>query len=232
MTLAVEQGKARKDLVYRLRIEIGRRLDNLAWTQADAPNTNAWYIAHPEGEPSRVRQYVKSTDAISTHTSRATLALCHANASSWYYDSATSRLYVNTSGSDNPGGGLYLIESHFWDRFCTAQDGGTDAVYYSNAWHLPLLGPDSIPDVTLEATPFSEGGVRQSFGTIKLINGGYFDQRLYDYIYSAAPAILEVGAAGDIDGAFVVLWRGWTGNVEWSEEYITLAIEDERRIAV
>ncbi len=234
MTLAAEQAKAVKNLVYLFEVEVGHRIDADSWTQCAGPNTAVWWISHlAEGEPSRVRECVRATHVISTYAEVASIVACQATAKTWFYDSADGKLYIHTTGGDAPNGsGVYYIAAHFWERFCDRQPDSPNTIVYNGAWYLPYLAADSLGDITLEAAPFSAGGIAQSFGSVKLINAdGYFDQRLADYIYSAAQATLKVGAPGDTYAQFVTLWKGWTGNVGWDDERVELGIEDERRIA-
>ena len=101
---------------------IKRHLINGTYVDEAADNINQiwgveivslYSIAHTE-TPSRV------TENGTELTSRATYALCAANASSWYYDTVNQTLYVHTSGSDDPGGGSYIIMSFgWWERLST-----------------------------------------------------------------------------------------------------------------
>lgn len=193
---------------------------------------NLWYITHPEGEPSKVEQCFRSTMVITTYTERATLVLCDANPSSWFWDSVNNRLYLHTSGSDAPDtAGKYLIMSYFWDCFCNKQAG--DIVFETIAgiphFYLPYLD-DTIPSIRMETSGYHEGGTRQTFGTISVINAdGYFDTRLSDYIYEAKKIRYLVGERGDIYADYIVFWRGWTGNIGWSDEYVNVGIDDLRK---
>lgn len=232
--LELELAKATKALAYLLEIELGHRIDTDSWTQCDAPNTAVFWIDHAaEGEPSRVKECDRSTHAIAEYEAADDVADCQATASSWFYDSATGRLYVHTSGGDSPStSGAYYVMSLFWERLCDGQYEGSKAVYYNGVWYLPYLDESSIPDVSLEVSMFSEGGVKQSFGTIDLINAdGYFDQRVADYIYCGKKAVLQVGVPGSALADFVTIWRGWTGNWECTDERLSISTEDERKIA-
>lgn len=229
MTLDVEKAKAAKNLIYRLRLEIGRRLDLETWTQ-DAP---AYYISHPEGKPSRARECIAATGVILGYPPDVLdLATCKATASSWYWDATNSRLYVHTSTGADPGGGTFYVESHFWEPYCNRQLRAPNEVRYDGKWCEPRLTKSSITEVTLEVKKFSEGGMDQSFGSVKLMNAdAYFDKRIDDYIYFAAKAILDVGAPGDTDAQYKPLWKGWTGGITFVNEFITVEMEPAGRIA-
>jgi hypothetical protein len=234
MTLAAEQGKQAQELVYRLRCEVGHRIEGDAWTQCDAPNTAVFWMDHlAEGTPSRVQECERATSTRVEYTPKASIAECQATAKTWFYDSADGKLYVQTTNGDSPAAaGAYYLRSRFWDCYCDKQYPAPREIVYGGAWCLPWLSADSIPDATLEVTPFSEGGVKQSFGSIAIFNGeGNFDSWLYDYIYCAAPAVLEVGSPGDDDADYTPIWRGWIGGVEWSDAGVVLHCESETAIA-
>lgn len=193
---------------------------------------NLWYISHTEGKPTKVEQCLRNNLAITTYTERATLALCNDNHSSWYWDSVNNRLYLHTSGSDAPDtAGKYLIQSYFWDCFCNKQAG--DIVFETIVgiphFYLPYLD-DTIPSIRMETSGYHEGGTKQTFGKISVINAdGYFDSRLSDYIYEAKKIRYKVGERGDVYGDYITFWIGWTANIGWSDEYIDVGIDDLRK---
>ncbi|MBE3088288.1 MAG: hypothetical protein IMZ71_04145 [Chloroflexi bacterium] len=234
MTLAAEQGKAAKELVYLLEIEVGHQIETHDWTSCGGLNANVFWMNHlAEGAPSKVQECERATAIISTYVEKASIAECQATAKTWFYDSATGYLYVHTTNGDSPAtASAYYLRARFWDRFCDKQFPYPREIVHNGVWYLPLLSEDSIPDVTLEVTPFSTGGIQQSFGSIKLFNGdGFFDAWLNDYIYSAAQAVLKVGSPDDAYAAYATLWKGWTGNIEWGDAEVNVSFEDERRIA-
>ena len=225
MAFSDNLGKASIDWVYLLEIEIGHRIDGDAWTQHGV-STNCWWISHAEGKPSRVEENGAE------YTERASLALCNTNPSSWYWDAANNYLYVHTSGSDDPGGGSYIILSYFWERICNKQPENNEIIFTIGGiiyYYLPYLDDDDISSIVIETTEYHEGGVKQSFGSIKIINAdGYFDTRLSDYIYEAKKLLWKVGKLGDAYADYATLWRGWTGSIVWSDEDIEIGIEDMR----
>jgi len=200
---------------------------NYPWGGEYSQEGNSWYISHPEGEPSKVEQCLRSTLEITVYTERASLVLCDANPSSWYWDAANNRLYLHTSGSDDPSTvGKYLIQSYFWEYFCNKQAGD---IIFGGHFYLPYLD-DTIPSITVETSGYHEGGTRQTFGEISIINAdGYFDTRLSDYIYEAKKIRYLVGRKGDVYGDYITFWIGWTGNISWSDAYVKIGIDDLRK---
>lgn len=214
-----------QDLVWLAEIEPARRLEAASWTQADAPNTACYYVAHPEGKPSRVKQCLKSTGVILTYTPDvATIAACQLAASSWYWDAANSRLYVHTSTGASPSGGLFLISSYFWELVADRQ------VDLNGAPYRPLLDPSSIADLSFEATQFSTGGISQSFGAVRVLNDNhYWDARLAAYVYEGKRIVVRFGKSGDAYADYTKLFDGYTGGTAWEDGAVEFETEDPRR---
>jgi hypothetical protein len=214
-----------QDLVWLVEIEPARRLEGATWTVADAPNTACFYVAHPEGKPSRVKQCLKSTGVILTYTPDvATIAACQLAASSWYWDAANSRLYVHTSTGAIPSGGLFLVNSYFWELIADRQ------VDLNGSPYRPLLDPSSIADLSYEATQFSTGGIAQSFGAVRVLNDAhYWDARLAAYVYEGKRIVVRFGKSGDAYADYVKLFDGYMGGTTWEDGAVTFEAEDPRR---
>jgi len=174
-------------------------------------------IAHIE-TPSRV------TENGVELTSRATLSLCAANASSWYYDSTNTRLYVHTSGSDDPGGGSYVIMSFgWWERL------STHAGDYNSKPYLNRLEKTNIPNVSSSVSGPHEGIVTQSLGQIRINNlDARYDARLALYVYEGAKIILYRGIKDDDYANFDDFIHAYVGRWECDESHLTLYLEDFR----
>lgn len=190
--------------------------------------TTIYYITHAEGKPTKVEECLRSTMAVIEYTERASFTLCNDNPESWYWDSANSRLYVHTSGSDDPGtADKYFVQSFFWEYYT---DRGGEA-NFNNQQYRPIIPEDAIPDITMETLEYDEGGTRRTFGNISLLNAdGYFDARLNDYIYEAKKILYKVGKKGDDYADFITFWTGWTNGVSWSDTHIGIGIEDFRML--
>lgn len=232
MTLAVEQAKAEKQLFWLLELELTYRIEGKSWTQAAAPNTNCWWMDHStEGEPSRVLQLLRSTHAVTTLGEEASVADTHASAGSWFYDSATGRLYVHMSGSDAPGtASKYYLRSHFWRYFSTHQYDAPDTLFDPAGRFIePRLG-EAPAALSQEVNDFSEVGVKESWGSIKLANGdAKYDVALATYVWHMCRFILKVGSPGDAYANLTVIHRGRTGSVGWDDNFIEVRLEDQLR---
>jgi hypothetical protein len=226
LTLAAELAKAEKRLVWILELELGHRIEGDTWTLS---GSGVYWMNHAaEGEPNRVRVIRSSTHALSTYAKKASLAECEAAAESWYYDGSNGRLYVHTTDGGTPASG-YLVCSHFWRRYTSSQTSAA-VLDAGGAWLEPRLAADSIPDVGLEISDFASGGVKESWGEIRLLNpDGALDADLGAYVWHMAVFYLKVGAAGDAYGDFKTVCRGRTGSVTWTEAEITLGVEDQLR---
>jgi len=213
-----------QDLAWLAEIEPARRLEGETWTAA-APS--CYYIAHNlEGKPSRVRECLKSTGVIITYTPDLDLATCQTTPSSWHWDTThtPSRLYVQASTAADPGGGLFYINSYFWERLADRQ------VDLDGHPYRPLLDPSSIADLSFEATQFSTGGIAQSFGSVRALNeDGYWDARLAAYIYEGKRIIVRFGQYGDAYADYIKLFDGYTGGWTWTDGAVVFDTEDPRR---
>jgi len=230
-----------QDLVWLVEIEAALRLEDAVWLSPGSLYPDIYYTSHPEGKPSRVRECLLSSGIIVPYAPDvADLATCQATPSSWYWDGAN--LYVHTSTGDPPdagggsgsgsGGGsgsnMFLINSYFWENI---SDRPVD-LFVDSIWHpyRPLLDPSSIADLSFEATQFSTGGIAQSFGSVRALNGdGYWDARLANYVYEGKRIIVRFGKYGDDYGDYIKLFDGYTGGNEWTDGAVVFDTEDPRR---
>ena len=208
--------------VYLIEIEVGHQIDGDVWIQCGAPNTNVWYISHPEGDPSRVEE-----DSVA-YVEKASVILCQATASTWFWDVATQRLYIHTSGSDDPAGGSYDILSFFWEYYTNMQF-TDEPVIYSDHYYLPYLNSDNMPDISMEVSDYSSGGIRTSYGTIKMINAdGRWDTRLSTYIYEFKRTIIKACKKGSNVGDMGILIDSFIGDISLDDQSVEFSLTDPR----
>jgi hypothetical protein len=209
------------NLVMLVDVEPGRRLDALTWAQGAAPNTACWYVAHPEGTPSKAEANGAGL------TVKATLALCQATAQTYFYDSTTMRLYVHITGGVTPATATPYVMSYHW-RYL-----GTDVETYGGHLYLPVLPVDSIPSVGATTGRFHEPGTSFSFGAVKILNGdGRFDTLFDAFIWEAKRIKVRIGEKGKGDANYAVIWDGWTGDIEWDDDVVSIATEDLRTLII
>jgi len=210
--------------VVLFAIEKGHRIDTDSWTQ-DVTYTNCWWIGHSrilagierEGKPSRV------AEDLTEYVERSTISDCNANPGSWWWDAANKRLYVHTSGSNNPGGGTYIILSYIWVRVAT------EPYDFGGKPHLPLVKAESISDLTYSTAGYHEGGTQQTFGVLRLINAnGFFDEEFSDYIWERKRIVGRSGVKGAQEGSFFIFLNQWTSTLEWRDEEVAISVDDLR----
>lgn len=233
MTLANELKRAAKKLAWLLEVEVGRRLDALAWTPISG--TDAFYTMDAPGYPSRIREIDRVSHVVTEYQEQAHQDGCEATPGSWYFDLATGTLYVHASGfgsgssygSLSPSSGQYYVCAYYWRRFCDGQYPAPNELIFNGVWYDPRLKRDSLPDLSVELSGFQEGGVRQTWGEMKLGNAdGALDMEIVDYIWENKIFVLKVGSPGDLYASFVTVSRGRTGSIAWDDREITIGVED------
>ena len=211
--------------VYLIEIEPKRRIDEEVWTQ-DGARTNCWWIDHStEGEPSRVKE-----DGLLYSDAPASLLDLDSCPSGYWWDATNERLYVHTLGSDDPAGATYKIASYFWYYF-TNQQFTDEPVIYNGHWYLPYLDAESIPDVTLKASEYYQGGVKKNFGSISMINSdGFFDKLFSKYIWEYAKILIKICEKGASVGDIATFWVGKLGVISSSDEVVGFDVLDYRSV--
>jgi len=216
--------------VILIEIEVGHRIDTDIWTQDVAPNDSCWWIDHSaEGEPGRVEESGAALDE-----EPGSLGDCQANAASWFYDSATGRLHIHTTGSGEPGDSSgtdnHIILSYFWEYLCSKQFQAPDEIVFNGHWYLPYLDESSIPDIKLAVSHWHEGKSGQDFGAVRFNNAdGHFDSRLADYIYEGKKLIEKIGARGAPYADYQTFAVVKTGSITWTDTEIEIESLDLRR---
>lgn len=208
------------ELVFLLEIEVCRRIDTATWTQAAAPNALCWWTPCPEGEISRIYQ-----NGAPSLSNEGTPAGVQGEEDSWCYDTTidpAGRIYVHLAGGAEPTDASPYLGAFHWRRYSTHAEETYDGHPYR-----PILDPSSIPDITEEIGGYQEGGSRFSFGTLALLNGdGHLDALLDTYIWEAKRAIVRVGERAKGDANYTVIFDGWTGNIDWSDEKVEIGTEE------
>jgi hypothetical protein len=230
MTFQNELGKAGKRLAWLLEIEVVKRIDDLSWTVVGG--TAAYWTAAAPGKPGRVREMDLVTKSIAEYTEEVSQGDCESTPGSWYFDSATGRLYLHSTGTGgaSPASGDFYIAAYYWKRYCDGQYPAPNELVFNGIWYDPRLKRDSIPDLSMEVPGFDEGGIRQTWGQMALANGdGALDQEIVDYIWENKTFVLKIGVPGEAYGSFIVVSRGRTGSVSWNDDEVMIGIEDPMR---
>ncbi|MBE3109703.1 MAG: hypothetical protein IMZ46_04170 [Acidobacteria bacterium] len=233
MTLANELKRAAKKLAWLLEIEVGKRIDDLFW--APISGAEVYYTTPADGCPSRIREIDRISHLVTEYDEKFHQDDCEATPGSWYFDFATGILYVHATecgsgsafGAVSPASGQYYVCAYYWKRFCDGQYPEPDELVFNGVWYDPRLKRDSLPDFSMELAGFDQGGVRQTWGEMKLANAdGALDQDIVDYIWENKVFVLKIGSPGDAYASFVTVSRGRTGSIGWDDREITVGVED------
>jgi hypothetical protein len=164
---------------------------------------------------------------IGSYEHAPSLAGCQEDVNSYYYDSANTRLYVHITGGGSPAVATPYILSFHWRRL------STDVEEFGARSYLPVLPADSIPSVSSSTGRFHENGTALSFGKIKILNGdGRFDTLFDIYIWEAKRVIVRLGEKGKGDANYIVIFDGWTGDIEWNDDFVEIGTEDLRTLVI
>jgi len=92
-------GQPRWEKRYLFEIEPAFIIHTSSWTLYSA---NAWWMSFLLS-PTKVEEWDSTkTPKLKKYEEVASAALCESTASSWFWDSATDRLYVHTRDADKP----------------------------------------------------------------------------------------------------------------------------------
>jgi hypothetical protein len=165
-------------------------------------------------------------------TLKTSIATVEAAAGSWWYDTATRKMYVHASGGDDPVNYSYV--GTFWAYFSGWNKAG-DIAEFNSRQYLPLIADGGIPDVSMSIAPIWQGSFSLSSGTIKLINGyrkgwgGYFfDTRAETWLWENRPARILAGAPGATYAQLEIVHTATIQSATWSSRAFELALGDIR----
>lgn len=164
------------------------RETHIGWTRVGA--TTAYGISwssqtHPGQAKSAYRLLTGVRLNSSDLTPQASLAAVQATPSSWFWDSATSTLYVATASGASPDS-FSWIGSVFTLYFATTAV--ADAVLYE-----PRL-TGALPTLTYAEPDLTVGLSSSASGSLTLVNAdGFFDDLAWRYVWTNAVAQIRVG---------------------------------------
>lgn len=190
--------------------------------------TYSLQIGTGRGGPSRIRVVDRTTGEVTELSEETSADSVEWTPGSWYFDEATGTLYLHLPDGTDPAAGGYYVAAYFWRRYCDGQYKDPETLEDAEGrWIEPRLKKDSIPDLSQEISGFQEGGVRQTWGAMRLANAdGELDELIVDEIWENKIYVLKVGSPGDLYADFVSISRGRTGSISWSDEEITIGVED------
>ena len=149
-------------------------------------------------------------------------------AGSYWHDTANKKVYIHTTGGDNPINAL--ITASFWLYFTTWQVGAT---IYNGNYYLPLVAADGIPDISQAIQPYYEGTFAISSGTANLINAKirkafYFDRRYARYLWLNRKIKILAGGTDFTYAEFRHINTGSVNSVSVDDRRLSLDLRDFR----
>lgn len=153
--------------------------------------------------------------------------------STWYFDSATRKLYVHTSGGNAPSN--YQIDAGFWLCFTNWRDETHPMVFGGNNY-LPFLTRSRVPDISQQVHPFFEHSLSVSSGTIGLNNVKmgttyFFDKLWRRYKWENRKVVLKAGGPDFAYADYKTVYTGVVKSKKISDECFELGLTDLRESA-
>lgn len=164
----------------------------VGWSRVGATTAYSvtWLSQTHSGQPKSAYRAITGVMINGTAlTSRASLALVQANASSWFWDSATSTLYVSSSSGASPS-------TFSWVGAVFSLYFSTDTIADSVLYEPRVTG--QLPTIRNEEYDLTLGATSSASGTLSLLNAdGCFDDLAWKYAWHNATVTLAVGG-GDM----------------------------------
>jgi len=141
--------------LFLVEINVGDEIEDATWVQ-DVTYTNCWYTENYDvGVPNKV------TEDGSEYTERFTLTELNSNASGFYYDFENQKLYLHTSGSDDPGSQTgddydYKIVAFSYRYICNSQFGDGNEVVFAREQEALTDGSFELWDSSTDLTNYTE----------------------------------------------------------------------------
>jgi len=158
----------------------------------------------------------------SAYTERASIALVEANAGSWYWDRAAERLYINTTGSDDPAGYTIILRH-------TLYLANMDRKPFNSRYYEPrVIG---IPSFKREMQQVFYGRSMASFGDIEIAYDSSALSYLKEWTFAGQPFTVRLGGPELADGDYTIVLSGVCDKVpEVSKRSIKIPVRDNARL--
>jgi hypothetical protein len=161
---------------------------------------------------------------------RASVASVEASGG-WYYDGAAEKIYVRSSGGDDPTN--YAIVASAWVYFTSWQRGAT---VYNGHRYLPLIPADGLPEITQTLEAYYKGAFVATQGSISFINGKakawggghYFDDRCAAWEWMNRKVTILCGGEAFDYSDFQPLATGLIQSTTISNSRFTVSLKDAR----
>jgi len=218
--------------IVLFEVRVGKEIEALTWTATGAGSHWAPFLIATNGE------IVAVSENGTALTSRASVALCDANASSFFVDLTNQRIYIHTStgaAPDNKTGGVYdfCLIAYFWLCFCDDSPTATPAAFIPagatlTVPYMPFLDAASIGDVKMAGGDYIGGDYQVQLGSIQFTNDGWWYDALVNFLWHNQQARLKIGAAGAAYANFDTFYIGTTQTPVISDEGVTIGMVDPK----
>jgi hypothetical protein len=165
------------------------------------------------------------------YTERSSVSNVDSNASSYYYDQSAAKLYIHTSGSDDPDGKTsgkynYTVLSHFEIYFSS----GAGMVCNGN-YYFPRVAAGGLSDLSVTSRTIYFGTQTTGVGTLRMLNNdGFFDILLKRYIWQNRPITILLGGDELAYSDYETVFKGFILDWDASDQGLNLKIEDYRAL--
>lgn len=151
-------------------------------------------------------------------TERSTIALTEANAGSWYWDRSTQRLYVHTTGSDDPANYTIVIKH-------TLYLANADRAPYNSRYYEARI--EGIPAFRREMQNVFFGRSMASFGDIVIANESGALNYLVNWVFAGQPFSAKLGGPELDDADYTTVLAGVCAKVpEITRQSIKIPVRD------
>lgn len=164
------------------------------------------------------------------YTQKASIALVDANAGSYFFDMTNKKIYVHTTGSDDPDGTTggkfdYTLTAHFWLRF------GSQGLIFNAKYYYPRISQNGLSDLKVSSRSIFFGIQTTGNGSLRLDNKDkFFDKLLKQYIWQYAPIYIFLGGDEMAYSDYKIVFKGTILDWGGGDSEITMTIKDHRSI--
>ena len=199
------------------------------WVQEGSPNTSAWGISYLNesitlvtGDSVSITKIITSMESDGTVLSlQSSIATVHANANSFWHDTANEILYVNVGGQ--PIATVTVLLGFFTLYFGThgiELDPGTGDVLYK-----PYI--DTVPNITFATDNILSGYSQIAAGDLVLNNSdGFWNLIIEKYVWENNAIVLKLGGEDLPYSEYTAQFTGTVFNKGWDEEKVVFDIRD------
>ena len=156
-------------------------------------------------------------------TARASIALVDANAGSYYFDEATSKIYVRCTDDGAADRESVYIVAFFRLHFASGVGRNGKGKIFDGIYYEPLFLKDSLPAIQSEQTDFLTGGGMASGDlTVELANcKRFFDKVWTAWSWKNAPVeVLHGGEALPLT-EYALVYTGYVKDERWLRDRVS-----------